>query len=116
MGSKRSAQEAAATQAGAPQHLVERHEEDGMVDGQGEGDVAHVAGAVDVVEPAGSAEVVFPRGAQGRVVESAQVGVQQAVKGVGVGDLPAADLLDLPSGVGEELDGGEAAGGSEAGV
>ena len=116
MSFKRNTKEAAATQAGAPQHLVERHEEDRVVDGQGKGNVSHVTGTVDVVQAAGSAQVMLVRRAQGWVVESTQVGVQQAVKDVWVGDLPTANLFDLCSGVGEESNGRESAGGCKPGV
>ena len=76
---------------------VEVGEEDGVIDGQREGDVAHVARAMHVVETARAAEVLLAARPHGRVVEAALVRVQETVKGGWVGDMLAADPSDLVS-------------------
>ena len=84
-----------AVPAGAPKNLVQSHEEYGMVDREGEGDVPHVSRTVDIIQTTSPTRVILSTGAQSRVVESSHVGMEQAVECVGVGNLFAADLLNL---------------------
>ena len=107
MGCDRSAQETMTYPARAPQQLVQRHEEQRVVDRKWEGQVSHVTRTVDIVQRACPAQVVFVTWTEGGVVEPSDVGVKEAVKRVGICDLFTAHLLYLFARVCEKPDGGE---------
>lgn len=87
-----------------------------MVDWEGQGDMAHVARTVAIVESAGPTQLLFAAWAQSRVIQSSNVGVEQAVKGIGVSDGFTANAPYLVASVHEKLDSGQADRGREARV
>ena len=99
-----------------PEQSVKVGEEDRMVDRQWEVNVPHMSRTMDVVQPTCPTQVVLAAGPHGRVVQPAQVRVEEAVEGVGVGDLPAADSLHLLSRVHQETRSREPRGGAESGI
>ena len=95
-------QEPVTRPARGSQQVVEGGEEDGMVDWKGEGNVAHVARAVHIVETTRPTRVLFVTGSKCRVIQSPQVGVQEAVKGVRVSNLLDTHGSELRGRVGQE--------------
>lgn len=79
-----------------------------MVNGQREGDMSHMARTVGIIESAGPAQVLLPARTQSRVVQSTQVGMEEAVKRVRVGYGLPTDAQNLVTGVDQKLDGREA--------
>ena len=97
-----------------PEDLVQCHEEDGMVDREGERDVPHVSRTMDVIQTTGPTGIILPTGPQGWVVEATYVGMQQAVECIRIGNFLAADFLDLFARVGKEPHRREAVGGGKS--
>lgn len=99
-----------------PEQAVQVGKEGGVVNREWEGDMSHVTRTVHIIEPTSPTQVLLAARSHGRVVEAAHVGVEQAVKRGGVGDLLEADALDLLARVDQKLNSRQPERGSEARV
>lgn len=85
-------------QAGAPQQLVQRAEDERVVDGHRQVDVPEMAGAGGPAQAARAAPLARGQGAEGGVVQAARDGVAQVVPGDGRGDALDGQAADLRKG------------------